>query len=75
METDNILRSCTNYSTYIVHKLFYQGETVTLSITSIMERQLINSCIKYHDGFVGQTIGPTNSLMFHSYKINVILKI
>ena len=39
-----------------------------------MERQLINSCIKYHDGFVGQTIGPTNSLMFHSYKVNVILK-
>ena len=36
--------------------------------------EMINS-IKYHDGFMGQKIGPTKSLMFHPYKVNVMFKI
>ena len=45
-----------------------------IRLYNINNGETINS-IKYHDGFMGQKIGPTKSLMFHPYKVNVTLKI
>ena len=39
-----------------------------IKLYNISNGESINS-IKYHDGFMGQKIGPTKSLSFHPYKV------
>jgi len=40
----------------------------SIKIYSTDSDDLINS-IRYHDGFMGQKIGPTRCLAFHPYKV------
>ena len=40
-----------------------------IKLYNIQNKELINS-IRYHDGFMGQKIGPTKSITFHPYKVS-----
>lgn len=43
----------------------------SIKIYSTDSDELVNS-IRYHDGFMGQKIGPTRCLAFHPYKVKII---
>ena len=40
-----------------------------IRIYNIDTEEMLNN-IRYHDGFMGQRIGPTRCLAFHPYKVN-----
>jgi len=40
-----------------------------IRIYNLEKEELLNN-IRYHDGFMGQKIGPTKCLAFHPYKVS-----
>ena len=50
---------------YLVHSA---SRNQSIKIYSTDSDELVNS-IRYHDGFMGQKIGPTRCLAFHPYKV------
>lgn len=46
----------------------------SIKIYSTDSDELVNT-IRYHDGFMGQKIGPTRCLAFHPYKVKIPISI
>lgn len=49
--------------------LFPSASNQAIKLYNIKNKESINS-IRYHDGFMGQKIGPTKSIIFHPYKVS-----
>ena len=61
-----IPRQCLPVDHHLVHSA---SRNQSIKIYSTDSDELVNS-IRYHDGFMGQKIGPTRCLAFHPYKVN-----
>ena len=48
--------------------LFNSASYQAIKLYNIESKDVVSN-IKYHDGFMGQRIGPTKSLAFHPYKV------
>lgn len=75
------LRTMRAYKSFEVHKdlatltvhncapIFASGSPEKFIKISTFSGNQLGSIIKYHDGFLGQRIGPVTSLNFHPYKM------
>ena len=62
--------SCIPWQRLLVdyHVVYSASRNQSIKIYSTDSDELVNS-IRYHDGFMGQKIGPTRCLAFHPYKV------